>query len=241
MLEKIGRVKLSEEVLRRLKEMIISGQFGYGDKLPVEKRLSEIFGVSRATLREALAILAAEGWVTAKQGGGTYVKRVRAPESVKPLTRLLGGQNVAILEVMELRKILESEVAMLAAARATAEDITALKLTYQKMNDDILHGRLTMDSDYQFHFLLAKATQNSTILKMVTALHDLFDEVVRMNSLHESKPDDYGRVLAEHGTIIKAVEKHQGSTAKKQMEIHLESAQRLLEETLIGENTKTDI
>ncbi len=235
MLEKIGRVKLSEEVLRRLKEMIQSGQFGYGDKLPVEKRLSEIFGVSRTTLREALAILAAEGWVAARQGGGTYVKKAGIPESVKPLTTFAGDQNVAILEVMELRKILECEVAMLAASRATAEDITALKLTHQKMTDDILRGRLTMESDYQFHFLVAKATQNSTILKMVTALHDQFDEIVRTNSHHGSKPDDYARVLTEHDAIIKAIEKRQGSMAKRQMGIHLESTQRLLEETLIGE------
>jgi len=235
MLEKIGRVKLSEEVLRRIKEMIQSGQFGYGDKLPVEKRLSEVFGVSRATLREALAILAAEGWVSAKQGGGTYVKRVRTPETIKPLTTLLGGQNVAALEVMELRKIIEGEVAKLSASRATAEDITALKLTHQKMADDIWQGRLTVESDYQFHFLIARATQNSTILKMVTALHDLFNEVVRTNSQHGSKPDDYGRVLAEHEAIIKAIENRQGSMAKKKMEIHLESTQRMLEETLIGE------
>lgn len=236
MLEKIQRIKLSEEILHRLKDMIKGGKFVYGDKLPVEKRLAEIFGVSRTTVREALAVLEAEGWVTTKRGGGTFVKRVRIQDPVQPLTALLGGENVAILEVIELRKILEGEVALLAASRATTEDIATLKQAYRNMAEAISLGNATADSDYDFHYSIAKATQNNTILKVVSALHDLYHEVVRTTSSHWSKPHDYDRVLKEHDAILRAIEKHQGPAAKKQMLTHLESIHRVVEEVLMKKN-----
>ena len=100
MQEKMERIKLSEEILHRLKEMIKSDQYGYGDKLPVEKRLAEIFGVSRTTVREAMAVLEAEGWVTTRRGGGSYVKRVRGQDPIEPLNVMMGSNNKALLELM---------------------------------------------------------------------------------------------------------------------------------------------
>lgn len=233
MLEKIEKMKLSEEILHRLKEMIKSGKFGYGDKLPVEKRLAEIFGVSRTTVREALAVLEAEGWVTTKRGGGTYVKRVRGQDPVEPLTALLGGDDTAILELMELRRILEGEVAMLAASRATEEDVNALRQAFRDMTQDVAQGKDTASSDFSFHYSLAKATKNNTILSVISSLHDLYYQVVRTNRWHWSKPRDYDRILSEHGAILQAIEKRQASAAKKQMGIHLESTHRMIEEVLL--------
>jgi GntR family transcriptional repressor for pyruvate dehydrogenase complex len=236
MLGKIERVKLSEEILTRLKEMIKSGKFGYGDKLPVEKRLAEIFGVSRTTVREALAVLEAEGWVTTKRGGGTYVKRVRGEDPVEPLTVMLGENEAAIVELMELRKILEGEVALLAALRATPEDIEAIRQSCREMGQDVAHGRDTAASDFSFHYNIAKATKNKTILSVLSSLHGLYHEVVKNNRVHWSKPSGYERILAEHEAILKAIEKRQGAAAKKQMENHLESAHRIVEEVFLKVN-----
>jgi GntR family transcriptional repressor for pyruvate dehydrogenase complex len=239
MLDKIQRVKLSEEILLRLKEMIRSGKFGYGDKLPVEKRLADIFGVSRTTVREALAVLEAEGWVTTKRGGGTYVKRIRGTEHIEPLATLLGGtKNVAILEVMELRKILEGEVALVAASRATPEDIEAIHQAFRQMKEDIAAGRDTAASDYAFHYGVAKAAKNNTILTVLTSLHELFYEVVHTNRWHWAKPHDYDRILREHHCILKAIEKHQGTLAKKCIEEHLDNAHRMIEEVLLQQNSQ---
>jgi GntR family transcriptional repressor for pyruvate dehydrogenase complex len=242
MLEKIERVKLSEEILRRLKEMIKSGQFGYGDKLPVEKRLAEIFGVSRTTVREALAVLEAEGWVSTKRGGGTYVKRARNAGPIEPLTSLLGGKNAAILELMEVRKILECEVAMLAASRATPEDIVAIKAAYRDMVEAVSQGKETADADYTIHFAIAKAARNTTISSVISHLHDLYREVVTTNRSHKAKPSSYELILSEHEDIIKAIEKRQGSAARKAMEQHLERAHRIIEEVLVEnyDSTKSD-
>lgn len=233
MLGKIERVKLSDEILRRLKELIKGGQFGYGDKLPVEKRLAEIFGVSRTTVREALAVLEAEGWVTTKRGGGTYVKRIGRAGPIEPLTSLLGGENAAVLELMEVRKILECEVAMLAASRATPEDLVAIKAAYRDMVDAVTQGKDTADSDYAIHYAIAKAARNNTIISVITHLHDLYGQVVKTNRNHKAKPLSYEVILCEHEAIIKAIEKRQGSAARKAMALHLERAHRIIEEVLI--------
>lgn len=233
MLEKIERVKLSEEILRRLKAMIKSGEFGYGDKLPVEKRLAEIFGVSRTTVREALAVLEAEGWVTTRRGGGTYVRRARSVGPVEPLTALLGGEKAAILELMEVRKILEAEVATLAASRATPEDIVAIKAAYREMQAAVASGLETAAADYAIHYAIAKAAKNATIISVISHLHDLYTEMIKANRSHKSKPSGYDLILAEHDAIIKAIEKRQGVAARRAMALHLERAHRLIEEVLV--------
>ena len=238
MQEKMERVKLSEEILHRLKEMIKSDQYGYGDKLPVEKRLAEIFGVSRTTVREAMAVLEAEGWVTTRRGGGSYVKRVRGQDPIEPLNVMMGSNNKALLELMELRRILEGEVALLAASRATEADIDAMRQAFRDMSQDIAQGKDTAASDFAFHHSLAKATQNNTILSVISSLHDLYYQTVHANRLHWSKPRDYGRILLEHEGILKAVEKRKGIAAKKHMEIHLENTYRVIEEVLLKQNNE---
>jgi len=233
MIGKIDRVKLSDEILHRLKEMIKTGEFGDGDKLPVEKRLAELFGVSRTTVREALAVLAAEGWVTSKRGGGTYVKHTKTSTPVQPLTTLLGGQNSDILELMEVRKMLEREVAMLAASRATPEDILAVKAAYRDMEEAVAQGQDTSAADYGIHFAIAKAAKNHTILSIISHLHELYYKVVKMNRKHRAKPFGYEQILAEHLTIIHAIEKRDSNAARKAMEHHLEQAHRIIEEVLL--------
>lgn len=237
MLEKLERIKLSEEILHRLRDMIKRGQFGYGDKLPVAKKMAEIFGVSRTTVREALAALEAEGWVTTRRGAGTYVKRLRV-SPVEPLITLFGGENTTILEVLELRRILECEVASLAASRATAEDVAAMKQAHANTRIAISQGEGTGDADFAFHYALAQATKNTTIAKVVAAMHDLYHEVVRTGSKHPSKPHDYNRVLSEHEAILKAIEKHQSTAARKYMANHLESIHRMVEEVLMEQRNQ---
>jgi GntR family transcriptional regulator, transcriptional repressor for pyruvate dehydrogenase complex len=234
MLEKIERVKLSDEILYRLKELIKTGKYGYGDKLPVEKQLAEIFGVSRTTVREALAVLEAEGWVTTKRGNGSYVKRVHNQDPVEPITTLLGGKNTDILELMEIRKVLEREVAMLAALRATPEDLVAINAAYQAMVDAISQGQDTADTDYAIHYAIAKAAKNDTILTIISSLRDLYDKVIKTNRGHWAKPLSYELILSEHKAIIQAIEKRQGTAARKAMDNHLERAHRISEEVLLN-------
>ncbi|MDF2569597.1 MAG: GntR family transcriptional regulator [Sporomusa sp.] len=237
MSEKINRIKLSQIIIGRIKEIIQNDKFNYGDKLPVEKRLAEMFGVSRTTIREALAVLAAEGWVTAKRGGGTYVDRIRNQAPIEPLTASLDSQGSALFDIMEFRRILEGEVAMLAALRATDEDMAAIKAAYFDMADAVSQDKDTATSDFAIHYAIAKAAKNNTILSVIKQLHDSYTEVVKTSRGHSSKPGSYELILSEHRTIIKAIEKHQADAARKAMQTHLERSQRIIEEVLDTENS----
>lgn len=237
MAEKIQRIKLSEMIISRLKEMIQNDKYNYGDKLPVEKRLAEMFGVSRTTIREALSVLSAEGWVTAKRGGGTYIGRIRNQAPVEPLTTSLDNQDSALFELMEFRRILEGEVAMLAALRATDEDLAAIKAAYFDLSDAISQAQDTATSDFKIHYAIAKAARNNTILSVIEQLHNSYAKVVKISRGHSSKPDGYELILSEHRSIIKAIEKHQPDAARKAMQTHLERSQRIIEEVLDTEKS----
>jgi Transcriptional regulators len=237
MSEKVNRVKLSEIVIGRLKEMIQNDKLNYGDKLPVEKRLAEMFGVSRTTIREALSVLTAEGWVSAKRGDGTYVERIRNQAPVEPLTTSLNNQDSALLDIMEFRRILEGEVAMLAALRATDDDIASIKAAYFDMADAISQDIDTATSDFAIHYSIAKAAKNNTILSVIKQLHDSYTEVVKTSRGHSSKPTGYELILSEHRTIIRAIEKHQADAARKAMRTHIERSQRIIEEVLDTTNS----
>jgi len=240
MSEKVNRVKLSEIIIERLKQMIKNDKLNYGDKLPVEKQLAVMFGVSRTTIREAMSVLSAEGWVTAKRGGGTYVDRVRSQVLFEPFTALLGPQNTALFELMELRRILECEVAMLAALRATDDDMIAIKAAYFDMADAISQDKDTATSDFAIHYAIAKAAKNSTILSVIKQLHDNYMEVVKASRTHSSKPGGYEIVLSEHRTIIKAIENRQPIPARNAMQTHLERSQRIIEEIFDEENANNN-
>lgn len=238
MSEKLKRIKLSNIIIGHLKEMIQKNNLTYGDKLPVEKQLAEMFGVSRTTIREALSVLSAEGWVTAKRGDGTYVDHMASPLPIDPLPTLLADKNTAIFELMEFRKIVECEVAVLAALRASKEDISAIKAAYYDMTEAVIQNKETATSDFSIHYAIAKAAKNNTILSVITHLHHLYEQVVTTSREHWSKPSGYELVLSEHRAIITAIENRKTSAARRAMEIHLERSQRIIEELLGPEDLK---
>jgi len=110
-IEPIKRTRLSEEVLKRLQKMIIEGSLKPGDQLPCERELAEMFQVSRASIREALRILEAMGFIEARVGvgGGTYVKAISIEGLLNPFSEILGCEKELIVEMIEFRRVLEVE------------------------------------------------------------------------------------------------------------------------------------
>ncbi|MCD6397239.1 MAG: FadR family transcriptional regulator, partial [Spirochaetaceae bacterium] len=125
-IEPIKKRRLSEEVLRKLQSMIIDGTYKTGDQLPSERELSELFQVSRASVREALRVLGTLGFLDSRVGigGGTFVKKISIDALLNPFSEILGNEKELIIEMFEFRRILETEIARLAALRRTEEDLT---------------------------------------------------------------------------------------------------------------------
>lgn len=160
--------RLSDSVARRLAQWIEDAQLQPGMQLPTEKALGERFGVSRAVIREAVARLKADGCVRTRQGSGAYVA-ARPGEASFRLTPEAAGEEAPyppdLSDVFELRFLLETGAAELAAVRATAADLARMQAALQRMDLALQVGANAAHDDDAFHVAVATATQNPQLAR----------------------------------------------------------------------------
>ncbi|NIP49902.1 MAG: FadR family transcriptional regulator, partial [Gammaproteobacteria bacterium] len=127
-LEPIRPKKISEEIVNQIKQLISSGELKPGDRIPSERELASLLGVSRPSVREAIMVLEAMGFLESRQGGGTYVKALTESSIMDPLAKLVEKRDPELLRSLaEVRMGLESWSAYLAAQRANEKDIAELR------------------------------------------------------------------------------------------------------------------
>ncbi|HKD76899.1 MAG TPA: GntR family transcriptional regulator, partial [Ktedonobacterales bacterium] len=164
----IQATKLFEQVAVQIEQQILLGGLRSGDRLPTERELAEQFHVSRTAVREALKTLAQKGLVDMRPGRGTIVidgTSQALRDSLGLVMRMsLSDRSHNLVEV---REILEPEIAAMAAARATEQDIAALQAAVDVMDATLHDADAFIDADNQFHLMLARATQNALILILV--------------------------------------------------------------------------
>jgi GntR family transcriptional repressor for pyruvate dehydrogenase complex len=131
--QQIRRVRLRDQVAEMLLDMISSGDYGVGDRLPPERVLVEQLGVSRTVVREALNLLETRGLIRVEHGRGAIVSADTAHALHNDLGFLLRMEPSTLWELMEMRKALEVELAGLAAERATPEDIAVMRAVLDRM------------------------------------------------------------------------------------------------------------
>lgn len=232
----IERKKVSELVLEELKKMIKSGEIPLNSKLPTEKELTQRFGVSRVPLREALSVLEASGIIESKQGGGNWVKEVNLARMFE--TAHFEMVDISqVLDLLEMRTIIESEAAFLAASRHKEEDIKKLNLSLdafrEVMNDEWSVG---YEADFSFHRLLVKAAYNPFLTKTMNNLSDL-----HLRALKFSLEKNLGwaakrkEVYLEHFEIYEAVKRRDGHAAKKAVINHLRKARMKLNDERLND------
>lgn len=162
---------VTDEAIDRIRELIASGQWGAGTRLPREADLAQQLGLSRNSLREAVRALSLARVLEVRQGDGTYVSSLEPGELLEPTlsaTRLLQGRTV--LELFEVRRMLEPEAAAMAAQRADEEVLGALRRELDRMiaagdNADDLVG-----ADAAFHDVIARAPGNGVLQALLRSL-----------------------------------------------------------------------
>ena len=133
MFKSVRRVRVSDEVVNQIKDLIIAGKLKPGDRLPPERELIKEFGVSRPSLREALNSMVAMGFLEATQGNRTVVKSLVSGKLFEPLYSVLKEDVNTVFELIEVRKAIETWNAYVAAKRATPEDIAHLEEIIESM------------------------------------------------------------------------------------------------------------
>ncbi len=171
---RIQRQPLVDQVIEQLQQRIAQGEFEVGAKFPSEPELTDLLGVSRSTLREAVRVLVHIGLLEVRQGDGTYVRAKTA--IAEPLERRL--KRAAILEVYEVRRILELEIARLAAQRRDKTDLDQMQKSLQqrKCAREIGDEVAFLNADIAFHQAIAAASKNAVLIELYqtfsTALRD---------------------------------------------------------------------
>jgi len=230
----------AEEVATRLRDMIHGGELTPGDRLPPERDLAKMLGVSRPTLRAGIRSLATVGILVSRQGAGTFVTEADESPTLdgSPLRMLSALDGFTSDEMFEARLALEMSIASMAAQRATSEQMTLMAEEITGMYASLNDPEQYLVHDMQFHQTIAAASQNrilTSLMNMVATI--LFDS--RSKTVHRAL--DLKDSAEQHHNIYRAMRERDPEAARMAMRDHLlatQKAQRL--EELNSRNSDTD-
>jgi GntR family transcriptional repressor for pyruvate dehydrogenase complex len=232
MLKAIKKIRLYEEVVGQLHQLIDAGKLKAGDRLPSERELAETFRVSRSSVREAIKTLENEGMVVSRPGSGTFITAVNVEAIIPPLASLLSRGKDALVDLFEMRCLVEPSIAALAAERATPADILRLKEIYTEQEQQIERDVSAVDSDAAFHLTIGEATNNAALQRLVAAIVEIL-KPIREQSLQT--PGRAHKSLASHREILVAIERHDPELARQAMLRHILA----VEENVLGSTPRS--
>ncbi len=220
--------KNSEIVAEELHRLIRSGVLKAGEKLDTIETLAKQYHVSRSTIREALSQLKALGLVESVQGGGTYVKMspLQMPETLTQLQ----NSSAELMQILQVRKILEVGCIELAAQYRTDSNIEELEKIINQMRDAVGNEEISQVYDANFHLAIAKCTQNPLLQTLMETLSPAMMRTIRDSRklwLYSEK-ESAARLFEEHKQMLEAIKAKDSKTAVKVMTKHLFTVESVL-------------
>jgi GntR family transcriptional regulator, transcriptional repressor for pyruvate dehydrogenase complex len=218
MFKPIKKAKVYEEIVAKIKDMVEKGRFKSGDQLPVERELAEVFRVSRSSVREALRSLESQGFIESRQGDGTYIARQPVESLVRPLASVILTEKDDQMELFEMRRMIEPDLAYLAAERATEEEIAMMEKVLDLQQEQIDRGDYETDVDRNFHYIMARAARNKALLRITDNIIDLLAESREQYLQVEGRPQ---KSILRHREVLEAIRARDPERAEKCMLEHL--------------------
>lgn len=216
--------RLSDQVAEQLTTEIKQGHLMPGDKLPTEARLVEQFQVSRTVVREAVSRLKSLGLVDSRQGSGVFVNQQLPFAPLNFESRHAASQE-AVIQMVEVRRALEAEVAALAAQRRNAQDIRALKQAVKALDTAVQAGGNGVAEDVKFHRAIADATRNPFLIQTLEYLGQFLHGATQVTRANEARRVDFAaEVQTEHQAILQAVEAGDAEAARQAAATHMGNA-----------------
>src|SRR3989339_250527 len=207
--------RLYRQIADQLRQLIQSGEFAMGTRLPPERDLAAKMGVSRPSVREALIALEVEGLIEVRMGSGIFVI---GRESVRMLDNAPGP-----LEIIRARKLIEGELAAVAARSKDRSLVGDLNESLREMERDIAARRLPIHGDRSFHIRIAQASDNSVLQAVVTQLFDERNSPLSAQlGSHFEREATWMQAVDEHRTVIEAIALHDPEKARMAMGVHLD-------------------
>ncbi|GAX90208.1 FadR/GntR family transcriptional regulator [Effusibacillus lacus] len=222
---KLKTQKVYEQVASHIQSLIEKGVYKPGDKLPTLIEMSEMLNVGRATVREAFSALQAKGLIDIRHGEGSFVRSIDLENFQEPMNiALMKGDD--LVELLEVRKILEVGAAEMAARNRTEENLEEMRRALDIMGAYQESETESVEADFRFHMAVAKASGNSMLLSLIQTIAPTMQSMMsRMREVAGSSRD----LLYQHIQIYKAIEAKNPDISRKTMYDHIDNTMQGLE------------
>ncbi|AQS55416.1 FadR/GntR family transcriptional regulator [Novibacillus thermophilus] len=232
------RTNITDRIVDYMKQLIYNGELKPGEKLPPERELANMLNVSRTPMREALKILSAMGYIHIRHGHGLFVAD---PDEavISQLANAVSLKRHTLMDLFDVRLVLEAQAAKWAAARRTDDELKNLHAIVAAANKDMRDlpdPDFATRNDHAFHYAIAQASHNSVILRIMNSLLDLM-KVGRQHAL--SIPGRFAQSVKDHEKIVHAIEAQQPDKAHEAMRHHIQDVRRDVLSQLAEQNEDT--
>jgi GntR family transcriptional regulator, transcriptional repressor for pyruvate dehydrogenase complex len=220
-LGRMTRSKLYEQVLERIRAHVDEKGLNAGDRLPSERELADRLGVSRASVKQALVVLEAQGLIDIRHGGGAYLTTNRLEAA--PVEELVERRR-RLPEVLEAREAIETKLAELAAERRTKADLDAIEDALAYMGAEIKRGEPGIEGDRRFHEAITAAARSGLLAEFMRSIATQIAES-RNESLRQ--PGRPPRSLTQHHKIAEAIRMSDPKAAASAMRRHVQTVSKV--------------
>ena len=219
--------RLYRHIAEQLRSLITAGEWAVGTRLPAERDLARQLGVSRPSVREALIAMEVEGWVEVRTGSGVYVldRSSHAGDAHSGRGASIAPDEWGPLELIRARRVVEGEVAAMAATQAKRKHINAMAKALVSMRADADQGILPLEGDRAFHTAVVESCANVVLIETVQRFWDsrrgpLFERL----GGHFETVESWRSAIEEHEAILEAIRKHDASAARLAMHDHMDKS-----------------
>lgn len=239
--EKVQSEKLSHAVVRQIEKLILRGVLRPGERLPSERDLSDQMGVSRPSLREAVAELQARGLLTSRASAGIFVTEVLGSAFSQPLIQLFANHDEAVFDYLSFRRDLEGLAAERAAIYGTDCDLAVIAAVFAKMETAHTKRNPTEEAalDAEFHLAIIEASHNVIMLHMMRSMYQLLREGVFYNrQIMFKQRMRRDTLLEQHRAINDALQARDPAAARTAVETHLNFVEAALSDNRDAEKNE---
>jgi GntR family transcriptional regulator, transcriptional repressor for pyruvate dehydrogenase complex len=229
LIQPIKKTRVAEEIADRIRLLILDGTLPPGRPLPGERTLAARFGVSRGSIRDAFRMLETIGLLETRHGQGTFPRELDVNRLVAPLASILTFQHDLREELLDVRRMFEPAVARAAAARVTDDDLADLERILDTQRKKIRTGGSTIIEDTAFHAVLARATRNRVVMRIMETLNDLLVESRKMTLKQKGRPE---RSIRGHEAVVAALRRRDPDAAARAMHTHIDQIAELVRHTV---------
>ncbi len=236
--QKIESEKLSQSVVRQIELLILRGILRPGERLPSERELSERLGISRPSLRDAVAALEQRGLLVSRPGAGIFVAEVLGSAFSEGLVQLFASHDEAVFDYIDFRRDMEGLTAERAARRGSATDLAVVDAIFRKM--EAAHAKRDpsdeAELDAQFHMAIIEASHNVVMLHMMRSMFDLLRNGVFYNrQMMFRQRTTRDMLLDQHRAINEALQARDPQAARAAVQAHLTYVEQAISEGLRAE------